>query len=309
MKQTYYPDSKTLLELYDEDLKRLGKRIGKDRSAHTMSSMRQGRKYVAAFLVDQLKCQDIPADELESSLIEDFSTYLSAERGLRGGTVWLSCLQLKGVVRRAYQRGDLSKDPFNGFHIHKKIRPREYLTEEELIQLMNHPFQKKNLCLARDIFIFSALTGLSFIDIQELRPTDVRDIDGAAWIISSRHKTRIPFEVKLLDKPLQILQHYQKEGNEKVFGHLNYRAIASYIRQVMDEMGFNKHITMHCGRHTFATLALSKGVPIESVSRVLGHTNIVTTQIYARITSQKLNADLTMLGDKLNASFKDVKKT
>ena len=185
MKGTNYPDSKALLELYDEDLKRLEKRIGKDRSANTLSSMRQGRKYVAAFFMDQLKCQDIPADELESSLIEDFSTYLSAERGLRGGTVWLSCLQLKGVVRRAYQRGDLSKDPFNGFHIHKKIRPREYLTEEELIQLMNHPFQKKNLCLARDIFIFSALTGLSFIDIQELRPTDVRDIDGAAWIISS----------------------------------------------------------------------------------------------------------------------------
>ena len=307
MKVTNYPDSKTLLELYDEDLKRLEKRIGKDRSAKTLSSMRQGRKYVAAFLMDQLKCQDIPADELEPRLIDDFSTYLSAERGLMGGTVWLTCLQLKGVVKRAYLRGNLSRDPFNGFHINKRIRPREYLTEEELIQLMNHPFQKKNLCLARDLFIFSALTGLSFIDIQELRPTDIKTIDGAAWIISSRHKTQVPFEVKLLEKPLQIIHHYQKEGNKKVFGHLNYRSISSYIRQVMDEMGFNKHITMHCGRHTFATLALSKGVPIESVSRVLGHTNIVTTQIYARITSQKLDADLTMFGEKLDASFKDTK--
>ena len=269
--------------------------------------MRQGRKYVAAFLMDQLKCQDIPADELEPRLIDDFSTYLSAERGLMGGTVWLTCLQLKGVVKRAYLRGNLSRDPFNGFHINKRIRPREYLTEEELIQLMNHPFQKKNLCLARDLFIFSALTGLSFIDIQELRPTDIKTIDRAAWIISSRHKTQVPYEVKLLEKPLQIIHQYQKEGNKKVFGHLNYRSISSYIRQVMDEMGFNKHITMHCGRHTFATLALSKGVPIESVSRVLGHTNIVTTQIYARITSQKLDADLTMFGEKLDASFKDTK--
>jgi site-specific recombinase XerD len=76
---------------------------------------------------------------------------------------------------------------------------------------------------------------------------------------------------------------------------------------VMTACGIEKSISYHCRRHSFATLALSKGMPIESVSRVLGHTNIVTTQIYAKNTSQKLNADLTMLGDKLNASFKSIK--
>lgn len=292
MKQNMQSRSVTLLELYDGDISRLEKRIGKDRSRSTLSTLRQGRKYVAAFLADQWKRKDIPVDELEPQLIEDFSIYLSAERGLRGGTVWLACQHLKGVVTRACQRGLLVKNPFSGFHIQKKIRPREFLTEEELTRLMTHSFQRVTLARARDIFIFSALTGLSFIDIRELRPTNIVNIGGAAWIISRRHKTQVPYQVKLLEVPLRIIRHYQKEGNEKVFGHLEYRTIAYQIRQVMEAMGYNMHITMHCARHSFAVLAINKGMPIESISRILGHTNITTTQIYAKITMQKLHEDM-----------------
>lgn len=309
MKQSKQSCSVTLLELYDEDLMRLEKRIGKDRSIRTHSSLRQGRRYVAAYLADQLKCKNIPAHELEPRLIEDFSVWLSADRGLRGGTVWLACQHLKGVVTRAYQRGILLKNPFSGFHIHKNIRPREFLTEEELTQLMSHSFQKETLSRARDLFIFSALTGLSFIDISELRPTNIVNIGGSAWIISRRHKTKIPYQVKLLEVPLRIIRHYQQEGNEKVFGHLEYRAIACHIRQVMEEMGFNKHITMHCARHSFAVLAINKGMPIESISRILGHTNITTTQIYAKITLQKLQEDMVAFEKSLSEMNKYGQKT
>lgn len=292
MEQKKQSGSYTLLELYDEDVNRLEKRIGKDRSARTLSSLRQSRRYVATYLVDQLTCKDIPANNLEPRLIEDFSVYLSAERCLRGGTVWLACQHLKGVVTRAYQRGVIPKNPFSGFHIHKNIRPREFLTEEELMQLMAHSFSNHQLSRARDIFIFSALTGLSFIDISELRPANIVNMGGGCWIISRRHKTKIPFQVKLLEVPLRIIRHYQKEENEKVFGHLEYRSVASHIRQVMEEMGYGKHITMHCARHSFAVLAINKGMPIESISRILGHTNITTTQIYAKITMQKLQEDM-----------------
>jgi len=292
MKQKRQSCSVTILELYDEDVKRLEKRIGKDRSASTLSTLLQSRKYVMTFLADQLKCEDMPAYELEPRLIEDFSVWLSAERGLRGGTVWLACQHLKGVVTRAYQRGIMSRNPFGGFHIHKNIRPREFLTEEELTLLMTHHFQKEKLSRARDIFIFSALTGLSFIDIRELCTANIVDIGGSAWIVSQRHKTKTPYQVKLLEVPLRIIRHYQREGSEKVFGQLEYRTTACYIQQVMKEMGFNKHITMHCARHSFAVLAVNKGMPIESISRILGHTNITTTQIYAKITLQKLHEDM-----------------
>ena len=111
-----------------------------------------------------------------------------------------------------------------------------------------------------------------------------------------------------MDVPLQIIDRYKHLQEDKLlFGKMNYWSMCKKLKTVMTACGIEKSISYHCRRHSFATLALSKGMPIESVSRVLGHTNIVTTQIYAKNTSQKLNADLTMLGDKLNASFKSIK--
>ena len=287
-----YSNSNTLLNIYDEDIERLEHRIGKDRAKNTLHALLQGRNYVASFLNEQMECNDIPINDVSPRFIYDFSAWLSAERKLRGGTVWLACQQLKGVVTRAHQRGLISWNPFSGFHIAKNIRPREYLTEEELHRLITHPIKKPSLRLARDIFLFSAFTGLSFIDIQELNRSDIVKIGDSMWIVSKRHKTKVPYQVKLLDIPLQIIRHYQHDDHQEVFGRIAYRSLAAHIRIVMKEIGINKHITMHCARHSFAVLALNKGMPIESLSRMLGHTNITTTQIYAKITMQKLNSDM-----------------
>ena len=101
------------------------------------------------------------------------------------------------------------------------------------------------------------------------------------WIISKRHKTKIPYQVKLMEIPQQILRRYQQQGHERIFGPITYRNFANNINKVMTEAGIMKRITMHCARHTFAVLAINKGMPIESLSRILGHANITTTQIYA----------------------------
>lgn len=304
-------NSNTLLNTYDEDLLRLKKRVGKDRAMNTLKALQQGRNYVASFLKSEMNCDDIPIQELLPSFINDFSAWLSADRKLRGGTVWLTCQQLKGVVMRAHQRGLIPLNPFAGFRIPKNIRPREYLTEEELNRLIKHPFKKKSLAFARDIFIFSALTGLSFVDIQKMSHSDIINIDGAMWIVAKRHKTKIPYQVKLLDIPLQIVRHYQQEGHQTIFGVIEYRTLATNIREVMKELGLQKHITMHCARHSFAVLAINKGMPIESLSRMLGHTNISTTQIYAKITMQKLNTDMLEFEKQLNMdgiNYKDTKE-
>ena len=282
----------TLLEAYDQDLVRFQHRVGKDRSEHSLRAMQQGRQYVAAFLTDWMHVPDVQLSQLMPQFIHDFSVYLSTDRGLRGGTIWLACQLLKGVVTRAHVRGLLKWNPFGQFHIAKNIRPREYLTEEEIVMLMTHDFQKPELNFARDIFVFAAFTGLAFIDMKELKPSDVVTINGATWIVSQRHKTHTPFQVKLLNIPLEITRRYHQEG-QTIFPHMEYRTMAKRIHRVMDECGFSKHITLHCARHSFAVLALNKGVPIESVSRILGHTNITTTQIYAKITMQKLDSDLT----------------
>lgn len=293
-------DAETLLNIYDEDLIRLERRVGKDRSLSTLKTMQQSRKYVAAYLKEQTEKADLPLTELTPQLIHDFSVWLSAVRQLRGGTVWLVCQQLKGVVTRAHLRGRMAWNPFGGFHIAKKIRPRQYLTEDELVRLMGHHFSSEPLNFARDIFVFAAFTGLSFIDIRELRSSDIMDIQGSAWIISKRHKTKVPYQVKLLDIPLRILSQYQSDKQDYVFGHMEYRTMAYRIKRVMAEVGFAKHITMHCARHSFAVLAINKGVPIETVSRVLGHTNITTTQIYAKITLDKICSDMMSFEDRLS---------
>ena len=143
--------------------------------------------------------------------------------------------------------------------------------------------------------------------MKELTTDEIVEVNGEKWILSKRHKTNVPFQVKLLDIPLQIIERYKYLSEDKlVFGKINYWTMCKQLKKVMAECGIEKHISYHVRRHTFGTLALSKGMPIESVSRVLGHTNIVTTQIYAKITTQKLDNDLTMFGNKLNASFGSV---
>ena len=288
----------TLLSAFDEDLKSLERRIGKDRSASTWRSMLQSRNYVEAFLKYQYQQDDILLDKIAPQLIRDFSIYLSMEHGLMSGTVWLACQQLKGVVTRACQRGKVMWNPFAGFHISRNTRPREYLSEEELSRLLKHESGDSTLDFTRDVFVFAAFTGLSFVDMQTLRHSDIVEMNGGKWIFSRRHKTRVPYQVKLMEIPMRIIRKYGNDG-EYVFGDMNYRTMVKRLHRVMEEVGIRKRISFHAARHTFAVMAINNGMPIESLSRILGHTKITTTQIYAKITTRKLDEDITYLARKL----------
>lgn len=211
---------------------------------------------------------------------------------------------LKGIVMRAHYNGLMPRNPFAQFHISPNVKEREFLTEDELKAVMTHEFEDSKLAYIRDLFVFASFTALSFVDIKELTTDDIVEVNGEKWILSKRHKTKIPFQVKLLDIPLQIIKRYEPfQENKLVFPNLNYWSICKPLKKMIKECGIDKDISFHCSRHGFATLALSKGMPIESVSRVLGHTNIVTTQLYAKITTEKIDKDLTMFGNQLNKSF------
>ena len=204
--------------------------------------------------------------------------------------------------------GSIPRNPFAQFHISPNCKKREFLTEEELKTVITHKFKDGSLAFVRDTFVFVCFTALSFIDAKELTTDNIVDINGEKWIIGHRHKTNVPYQVKLMDVPLRIIERYKHlRKNKLVFGEMNYWSMSKKLKKVMEACGIEKQISYHCGRHSFATIALTNGMPIESVSRVLGHTNIVTTQIYAKITNQKLSNDLTMLGDKLNKSFSNIK--
>lgn len=146
----------------------------------------------------------------------------------------------------------------------------------------------------RDVFVFSALTGMAFADICRLRPGDIHPIKGQQWVLAQRHKTHTQFQVRLLPAAITIIERYQQRG-DTIFGGVNYRTLAKHIPDIIRACGIDKHITFHCARHTFAVIALNAGMPIESISRLLGHANITTTQIYAKITLGKLSRDMDLL--------------
>ena len=294
----------TLLGAFDKDNATFQKRVGTDRVKGTYMARVRARNHVAAFIKANCKRSDLSMLELTPDFIKEFAVFLSTDRGLQNGSIWTNCMWLKGVVMRAHFNGLIPRNPFAQFHISPNIKDREYLTEEELKTLMTHEFADAKLSYIRDIFVFASFTALSFVDVKGLTTDDIVEVNGEKWILSKRHKTKVPFQVKLLDIPLQIIKRYEEFQTDKsVFPNLNYWSICKPLKKMIKECGITKDISFHCARHGFATLALSKGMPIESVSRVLGHTNIVTTQLYAKITTQKIDHDLTMFGDKLNQSF------
>ena len=263
----------TLLKAFDRENEVFKKRVGKDRVMATYRARVRARNHVAAFIKSFYRRSDMSMLELTPDFIKEFAAYLSTEAGLRNGSIWANCMWLKGVVMKAHYNGLIPRNPFIQFHISPNVKEREYLTEDELKAVMTHEFADSKLAYIRDIFIFASFT----------------------------------FQVKLLDIPLQIVERYRPmQKDNRIFPGLNYWSICKPLKRMIRECGITKSISFHCSRHGFATLALSKGMPIESVSRVLGHTNIVTTQLYAKITTQKLDNDLTMFGDKLSKTFNGI---
>lgn len=300
----------TLLRAFDKDCESLKRRVDKDRALGTYKLQVRSRNYVADFLQMYFRRTDIAMQELTPDFIKEFSVYLRNDRGLANSTIWLTCMHLKGVVGRAHDNGKIQRNVFAQFHISPKCKERTFLTEDELKMVMAHEFEDTNLAFIRDLFVFMNFTALSFVDLKELTTDNIVEVNGEKWIVGKRHKTGVPYQVKLLAVPMQIIERYQdypKENPKSVFGEVNYWSVCKKIKTVMKECGIDKPISAHCARHGFATIAITNGMPIESVSKVLGHTNIVTTQIYAKITTQKLDTDLTMLGNRLNASFNNIK--
>jgi len=309
--QGFGSEYETLLGAFDKDIASLKRRVGKDRALGTYKLQVRSRNYVADFLQMNFRRTDISMQELTPDFIKEFAVYLANDRHLAKSTIWLTCMHLKGVVGRAHDNGKIQRNVFAQFHISPKCKERTFLTEEELKKVMAHEFEDSNLAFVRDLFVFMNFTALSFVDLKELTTDNIVEVNGEKWIVGKRHKTGVPYQVKLLAVPLQIIDRYRdypKANPKSVFGEVNYWSVCKKLKPVMKECGIDKPISAHCARHGFATMALTNGMPIESVSRVLGHTNIVTTQIYARITTQKLDNDLTMLGNKLNQSFSDIKR-
>ena len=298
-----------LLQTFDEYLAGFLKRVGKDRAYSSYDNYRKRRNRLASFLEYEYRVKDIPFKELKRDFIEKFVVYLSSVQGMRSGTIHSTIKKLKLMTYTAYKNGWIAVDPFAGFHVRPQYAERRYLSASELQAVMDVELPNYRTGINRDVFVFCAFTGLSHSDVAKLTHADIHtDDNGDHWIIDKRQKTGTQFRVKLLPVAEMLYKRYKDtyRTSKKVFPLKGtYKTLNMSLRHVARHAGLSFNPTIHMARHTFATtVTLTQGVPLETVSKMLGHKHITTTQIYAQITNDKIGQDMAALSEKLDSVFK-----
>ena len=252
----------TLLRAFDKENAAFAKRVGKDRAKNTYNKYLGVRKYVAEFIKYQYKRSDMSMNELTEEFIRDYCLYLKNVVGLAQSSIGIYSIPLKHIVTAAHYNGKIPRNPFAMYHVDPDHKEREFLTLNELTAMTEIKLKAPNMAFARDLFIFGSWTGIAFIDIKNLMKDNISMVNGAPWIV--------------------ILT-----------------ALTSASRKLLQCCGIKKRVSFHVSRHSWAVLALEYGMPIESVSKILGHTNITTTQIYAKVTSTKLDHDISVFESRI----------
>ena len=292
----------TLMQLFEKHNGDVAKQVGVSVGKATLQKYNVCKRHFSEFLEKQYKRSDLKLTELTYVVIREFDLYLRTEVGQNPNTATKTMKTFKTITLLGQKMGVLLHDPFMNHRFHIEPVNRGFLTDEEILCIAHKQINIPRLELIRDIFIFSCFTGLAYIDVSNLTPDHIVTLGDKQWIMTQRQKTSVETNVLLLDIPKAIIAKYggKTYRNGKLFPMLTNQKTNSYLKEIADICSIKKNLTFHLARHTFATMSLSKGVPMESVSKMLGHTNIRTTQIYARITNKKIEHDMEELADKLD---------
>ena len=306
IKATYLGEvenSKSLRDLIEYH----SRKIKNTHAAGSIRNYRVSEKYFFKFLNKERKTSDIYLKELDYKFLCDFEDFLGGyypkghPKAMGHNTIMKHIQRLRKMVTLAYNMEWIDKDPFRRWKNTFEKKDREFLTVGELSNLETYEFLVERLDRVRDLFVFSCYTGISYTDIMKLTKDNITiGLDRNKWIISKRQKTNTPIKVPLLDPVLELLKKYEDHPMTLVSGTLlpkiTNEKLNVYLKEVAILCGIKKNLTFHMARHTFATtVTLSNGVPIETVSKLLGHTKISTTQIYARVLENKISQDMIAL--------------
>ena len=300
--------TRTIVPIFQEHNTRLKSLIGKDYAEGTFQRYETALKHLQEFMMYQYGMKDYPINKLSHSFITDYDFYLRSVRNCANNTTVKYIKNLKKIINLCVANGWLDKDPLLNYKTKLHEIDRDILTQDELTILINKNLHTDRLDIVRDLFLFSCYTGLAFIDVKNLTHDNIiQGIDGSLWISTHRQKTDIATRIPLLDIPNSIINKHKDHPKSQAEGVLlpmsSNQKTNAYLKEIADLCGINKNLTFHCARHTFATtVTLSNGVPIESVSKMLGHKSIKTTQHYAKITDKKVANDMQILKNILDTN-------
>ena len=237
-------------------------------------------------------------------LIEGFEYYLTIDRQLKRSSISSTLSTLQTIVRMAVKKGVLDFYPFLGYSYERpKGEPRS-ITQEELEHIIDLEIEWENYRIVRDLFVFSCFSGLAISDVRNLREENIVLEEGELCIKGRRMKTKTPYRVQVLPPAWAIMERYRGKRAGFVFDVPTTDVILNGIHHIQRNIGMETPLTFHMARHTFASLiTLSAGVPIETVSRMLGHTNLRTTQIYAAVSSERIHRDMQKVQQRIQDTF------
>jgi site-specific recombinase XerD len=300
--------TRQIIDIWEGHVSDLKKLIGKENSYATYQKYNTAKNHFQSFLQMKYQLNDVSIKAVDYQMIQQYGIYLKTEKGCSFNTATKFLQNLKTITSISIRSGWLVKDPFNGISLTLKEVDRPYLSFEELQRLIEFNSVFDRLNRVRDFFVFSCYTGLAYIDVKKLKRAEIEGNDQMGfWIRTRRQKTGGRANIPLLDIPMSIIRNYCQlellESEDPILPILSNQKMNAYLKELADLCNIQKQLSYHVARHTFATtVTMMNGVPIETVSKMLGHKNIHSTQHYARIVDKKVGDDMKLLAAKLNGS-------
>ena len=295
-----------LIPIFEEHNNKIKELLGIEYAPGTYERYQTSLKHTKDFLNWKYSISDIDITKIDHAFITDYEFYLRSVRKCANNTAVKYIKNFNKIIKLCLANDWLEKNPFANYKSKVKEVERVFLTEAEIQNIIEKDFKTERLSLVRDIFLFSCFTGLAYIDVKNLTKSHISiGIDGDKWIFTHRQKTESASKIPVLPVTQMIIDKYadhpQAINEEKLLPILSNQKMNAYLKEIAAVCEIEKELTFHIARHTFATtVTLTNGVPIESVSKMLGHKNLRTTQHYAKVLDKKVSEDMKILRDKFS---------
>jgi site-specific recombinase XerD len=293
--------ARMLVPIFQEHNDKVETLVGQEFAPGTLERYKTSLKHTIEFIQWKYSVSDIDIKDIDHAFITEYEFFLRSVRKCANNTAVKYIKNFKKIIKLCISNGWLDKDPFVNYKAKIREVEREFLSQEEIQTIYEKVFVTERLNQVKDIFVFACFTGLAYIDVKQLTQSNISiGIDGGKWIFTHRQKTETASRIPLLPIPTELIQKYSEHpqciNENKLLPVLSNQKMNSYLKEIADVCDIQKDLTFHISRHTFATtVTLTNGVPIETVSKILGHTNIKTTQHYAKILDKKVSEYMLIL--------------